>query len=134
MCKLSFDKSINKFELIISKMSAVDKKNNLQFRIVCRQVFQKSFSEYHSKTTLKNGAKLLGVGIGAAIKNARGKHVQKNFAKSSKKTNYQNHSIDYSDMSKVYEFIRTSEFSLVVKLLKIQHNYGLSEAISSISE
>ena len=55
------------------------------------------------------------------------------FKKSVQKLNHRDGIPSYSDMILINSILEDAEFAVVVKLLKIQHNYGLAEAISSVS-
>ncbi|KFM15854.1 hypothetical protein SCCGRSA3_01946 [Marine Group I thaumarchaeote SCGC RSA3] len=132
MHELSFDKTTKRFDLIVLDMNDANKKNNLMFRRICKEVFQKSFSKIEFQNNLDAGAKMAGVGIVSAIQMARGKYKEGSFVKSFRKLNNQTSIVSYSDLNKVNQFLKTSDFTLVVKLLKLQYNYGLIKAISVI--
>ena len=132
MGELSFDKTIDRFDLIISDMNDADKKNNLMFRRVCKEVFQKSYSKLEIKNNLNIGKKMAAVGVSSAIKIVQRRYKKGSFTKLSKKLNHQTNVFTYSDLKKINRFLEISEFALVVKLLKTQYNYGLDEAVSSI--
>ena len=134
MRKLSFDDTLRKFDLIISSRSETDKKNNLMYRRICREVFKKSYSNLQFHNTINVGVNLAAATIVSAINSVRGRNKENSFAKSFRKLNSQNHDITYSDLHKINCFLDKSEFALVLKLLKIQYKYGFNEAISSIME
>ena len=131
MSKLSFDDTLKRFDLIVSSRSETDKKNNLMYRRICKEVFKKSYSNFQFHNTINVGINFAAAGIVSAI-NSRRKNKKYSFEKSFKKLNSQNHVITYSDLHKINCFLDKSEFALVLKLLKIQYKYGLNEAISSI--
>ena len=131
MSKLSFDDTLKRFDLIVSSRSETDKKNNLMYRRICKEVFKKSYSNFQFHNTINVGINFAAAGIVSAI-NSRRKNKKHSFEKSFRKLNSQNHVITYSDLHKINCFLDKSEFALVLKLLKIQHKYGLNEAISSI--
>lgn len=134
MCELSFDKTVNGFDLIVSVMNDANKKNDIMFRRICKEVFQKSFSKIEFQNNLDAGAKMVGVGIASAIQMARGRYKKGSFTKSFRKLNHQTNVVTYSNLNKINQFLKTSEFVSVVKLLKIQYNYGLHKTISIILE
>ena len=134
MCELSFDKTVNGFDLIVSVMNDANKKNDILFRRICKEVFQKSFSKIEIQNNLDAGAKMVGVGIASAIQIARGRYKKGSFTKSFRKLNHQTNVVTYSNLHKINQFLKTSKFVSVVKLLKIQYNYGLHKAISIILE
>ncbi|KFM20324.1 hypothetical protein AAA799P11_00071 [Marine Group I thaumarchaeote SCGC AAA799-P11] len=133
MHKLSFVKTMEQFDLMISVMDDANKKNNFMFRELCVEVFRKSYSKLKSKNDLNVTANFLVGELFSAINNNKTRNKVTR-AKSLRKLNAKKKVLTYSDLNKVCQFIKTSEFSLVVKLLKIQHNYGLNEAISAISD
>ncbi len=130
MHKLSFDKTIERFDLIISDMNDAERENNLMFRRICKEIFQKAYSDIQFQKHQDIIDKKFHMGITCIIKNARGHYKKSSLRKSFRKLNSQNHVITYSDLHKINLFLRTSEFTLVLKLLKIQYKYGLNEAIS----
>jgi len=132
MHKLSFEKAMKEFDLIVSDMNDANKNNNIMFRNTCKEIFQKSYSKLEFQNTLDAGAKLLRVGIGSAIKKAQGRYKKGSFAKSFRKINHQTDVLTYSDLKKINHFLEVSEFTFVAKLLKIQYNYGFRRAISSV--
>jgi len=132
MHKLSFDETIKGFNLIVSSMNDANKKNNTLFRRICKEVFQKSYSELEFQNNLNAGAKMAGVGIASAIKMVQGRYKKGSFTKSFKKLNHQTNVFTCSDLKKINHFLEISEFAFVVKLLKTQYNYGLNTTISSI--
>lgn len=132
MSKLSFDDTLRRFDLIISSRSETDKKNNLMYRRICREVFKKSYSNFQFHNTINVGVNLAAAGIVSAISSVRGRNKENSFVKSFRKLNSQNHVITYSDLDEINCFLDKSEFALVLKLLKIQYKYGLNEAISSV--
>ena len=134
MRELSFDKTVNGFYLIVLVMNDANKKNDIMFRRICKEVFQKSFSKIEFQNNLDAGTKMVGVGIASAIQMARGRYKKGSFTKSFRKLNHQTHVITYSNLHKINQFLKTSEFVSVVKLLKIQYNYGLHKTISIILE
>ncbi|PBO84224.1 MAG: hypothetical protein COA77_10490 [Thaumarchaeota archaeon] len=133
MSKLSFDDTLRRFDLIVSNRSETDKKNNLMYRRICREVFKKLYSNFQFHNTINVGVNFAAAGIVSAI-NSKRKNKKYSFAKSFRKLNSKNYVITYSDLHKISCFLDKSEFVLVLKLLKIQYKYGLNEAISSISE
>ena len=68
MHELSFDKTINDFDLIVSSTNNANNKNNTMFRNFCKEVFQKSYVTLESQNNLDTGAKMLGIGIASVIK------------------------------------------------------------------
>ena len=134
MRELSFDETVNGFDLIISVMNDANKKNDIMFRRICKEVFQKSFSKIEFQNNLDAGAKMVGVGIASAIQMARGRYKKGSFTKSFRKLNHQTNVVTYSNLHKINQFLKTSKFVSVVKLLKIQYNYGLHKTISIILE
>lgn len=132
MSKLSFDDTLRRFDLIVSSRSETDKKNNLMYRRICREVFKKSYSNFQFHNTINVGVNLAAAGIVSAISSVRGRNKENSFVKSFRKLNSQNHVITYSDLDEINCFLDKSEFALVLKLLKIQYKYGLNEAISSV--
>ena len=134
MRELSFDKTVNGFDLIVSVMNDANKKNDIMFRRICKEVFQKSYSKLEFQNNLVVGAKMMGVGIASVIKKTQGRYKKGSFAKSFRKLNHQTNVVTYSNLHKINQFLETSEFVFVVKLLKIQYNYGLYKAISIILE
>ena len=132
MHELSFDKTVHGFDLIVSVMNDANKKNDTMFRRICKEVFQKSYSKLEFQNNLDVGAKMMGVGIASVIKKAQGRYKKGSFAKSFRKLNHQTNVVTYSNLHKINQFLETSEFVFVVKLLKIQYNYGLHKAISII--
>lgn len=134
MSKLSFDHTLRRFDLIVSSRSETNKKNNLMYRRICKEVFKKSYSNFQFHNTINIGVNLAAAGIVSVINSARGKNKENSFAKSFRKLNSQNYDITYSDLHKINCFLDKSEFALVLKLLKIQYKYGFNEAISSILE
>ena len=133
MNKLSFDDTLRRFDLIVSSRNDTDKKNNLMYRRICKEVFKKSYSNFQFHNTINVGVNFAAAGIVSTI-NIRRKNKKYSFTKSFKKLNSQNHVITYSDLNTINCFLDKSEFVLVLKLLKIQYKYGLNEAISSILE
>ena len=134
MRELSFDETVNGFDLIVSVMNDANKKNDIMFRRICKEVFQKSYSKLEFQNNLVVGAKMMGVGIASVIKKTQGRYKKGSFAKSFRKLNHQTNVVTYSNLHKINQFLETSEFVFVVKLLKIQYNYGLYKAISIILE
>jgi len=132
MYDLSFDKTLKGFDMIVSIMNEADKKNDLMFREICKEVIKKSYSKLEIHTTLNIGGNIVGVGIGSAIKMAFGQYKKGSFKKSSKKLYNQTIIPAYSDLEKINYFLDTSEFIFVTKLLKIQYKYGLRRTISSV--
>jgi len=130
MHNLSFDGTLKEFDLIISNMSDADKKNDIMFRRICKEVFQKSYSNIKFQNNLDIGIR---VGIGSIIKKSQGRYKKGSFAKSFRKLDHQINTPTFSDLKNINHFLEKSEFVLVVKLLKIQYNYGLKEAISFIN-
>ena len=133
MHKISFEKTMRKFDLIVSDMNDANKNNNIMFRRVCKEVFQKSYSKLEIQNNFNIGRKMLRVGTASAIKMARGRYKKGSFGKSFKKLNNQTNTPTYSDLKKINRFLDTSEFIFVTKLLKIQYNYGLNGVISFIN-
>ena len=134
MSKLSFDDTLRRFDLIVSSRSETDKKNNLMYRRICKEVFKKSYSNFQFHNTINVGINFAAAGIVSAINSVRGRNKENSFTKLFRKLNSQNHDITYSDLHKINCFLDKSKFALVLKLLKIQYKYGLNEAISSILE
>lgn len=132
MPRLSFIETMNEFNLITSSMDNANKKNDILFRKISKEVFQKSYSKLEIQIHLNTGAKIAGVGIVSAIKMARGQYTKGSFAKSFKKLHHHNAVFTYSDLKQINYFLDTSEFLFVAKLLKIQYNYGLNKTISII--
>ncbi len=133
MGKLSFDETIKRFDLIVSDMNEADVKNDIMFRIICREIFQKSYSKLDLQNNLNVVTKMAVVGIISAYKKAKGQYNEGSLVKSFRKLNSQSVAITYFDLDKVNQFLKISEFALVVKLLKIQYNFGLNKAIFSIN-
>lgn len=134
MHELSFDKTMGIFDLIVSDMNDADKKNDILFRRICKEVFQKSYTKLKLKNNLNTGAKMLGVGITSLLQMASKKYEKGFFEKSVQKLNPQNNIPSYSDMSILNHNLEDGDFAFVVKLLKIQYDYGIIEAISSVSQ
>lgn len=130
MSELSFDETIKKFDLIVSDMNNANKKNNLFFRRICKEVFQKSYYKLEFENNFDVGAKLAATGLASAIKKIQGRYKKGSFVKSFQKLNNQTNVAILSDLQKINNFIDTSEFSFVVKLLRIQYKYGLKRTIS----
>jgi len=133
MHKLSFDETMGRFDLIVSDMNDVNKKNDAMFRKICKEVFQKSYTKLKLKNNLDAGSKMLGIGIASVIKMASKRYEKGFFEKSIQKLNHQDNIPSYSDMVMINHILKDDEFAFAVKLLKIQYNYGLAEAISSAS-
>ena len=132
MDKLSFDETMKKLDLIVSDMKCADAKNDAMFRRVCREIFQNSYSKLTAQNNLNTVAKMAISGAISAYKKSRGKYKKGSYAKSFKKICGQTDALNYSDLEKINQFMKKSEFTLVVKLLKIQYNFGLKEVISSV--
>ena len=133
MDKLSFDETMKRSDLIVSNMNEAGTKNNIMFRRICREIFQKSYSKLDFKNNLNVVTKTAIVGAISAYKKAKGQYNKGSFTKSFRKLNFSSALLTYSDLNKVDQFLKISEFTLVIKLLKIQYNYGLNKAISSIN-
>ena len=130
MSELTFDKTIDGLDMIVSNMRDASTNNNTTFRKICKEIFQKSYAELEHQNNLDTGAKMLGAGIASLIKMANKQYEQDFFKKSVQKINHQNSILSYSEMALIYSILKDSEFTLVTKLVKIHHNYGLSEVIS----
>jgi hypothetical protein len=133
MNRFSFDETINKLDLIVSEMKCADAKNDAMFRRICREIFQNSYSKLTEQNNLNTISRMAIVGAVSAYKKYKGQYNEGSFAKSFRKLNSQSIAITYSNLDKVNPFLKISEFALVVKLLKIQYNFGLNKAISSIN-
>jgi len=132
MHKLSFDETMKRFDLIVSDMNDANKKNNTMFRRICKEVFQKSYAEFRIQNNLNIGGKMAGTGIVSVIQKARGQYKEGSFVKSFKKLNHKTSVFTYSDLNKINNFLQIAEFVFVVRLLKIQHNYGLNSSVSYV--
>ena len=132
MGKFSIDETIKRFDLIVSDMNEANIKNDIMFRRTCKEIFQKSYSKIDLQNNLNAVTKMAVVGVISAYKKAKGQYKKGSFAKSFVKLNSSS-TIAYSDLNKVNQFLKISGFVSVVKLLKIQHNYGFNKAIFSIN-
>lgn len=133
MHKLSFDKTLNGLDLIVSSMNDANNRNNTMFRTLCKEVFKKSYAKLESQKNLDACGKILGIGIVSVIKLA-GKQYEKGFFKKSvQKLNYHDGILSYSDMVQINSILEDAEFAFVVKLLKILRKYGLVKAFSSVA-
>lgn len=128
-----FDKSLERFDQIISDMSDANKKNDLMLRHVCKQIFQKSFSKLESQQTLESGGHLAGIGVVSLIKKVKGTYKEGTFSKSFKKLTSQTDVFSYSDLKKINEFLNNCEIQQAIKLLRIQYDLGIKEALFEIS-
>lgn len=129
-----FYSSLEKIDEAAFEITSAKKNNDALFRRLSKEVFQKSFSKVEFQSNLDAGARMAGVGIASAIQIARGRYKKDSFTKSFKKLHRQTDVVTFSDLNKINQFLQTSEFASVVKLLKIKHNYGLHKAVSVISE
>ena len=86
MSKLSFDDTLKRFDLIVSSRSETDKKNNLMYRRICKEVFKKSYSNFQFHNTINVGINFAAAGIVSAI-NSRRKNKKHSFEKSFRKLN-----------------------------------------------
>lgn len=114
-------------------MNESNVKNDVMFRRTCREIFQKSYSKFDLDSSLSNVTTLL---VGKVISACQKSKTQNNNvvrAKSFRKLNLSSVTISYSDLGKINQFLKTSEFTLVVKLLKIQYDHGFRKAVFSIN-
>lgn len=126
-----FDETNSGFDQLVSDIREVDKKNNLMFKRICKDVFRKSHAKLVSQNNLDTGTKMLGVCIASAIKKASNRYEKGYFEKSVQKLNSRNNIPTYSDMVMANHILDGAVFAFAVKLLKILYMHGLSEAISS---
>lgn len=132
MDKLSFDKTIKKFDLIISDLKYVDKKNDEMFRRVCIEIIQNSHSKMSAQNDFDTVAKFVVSRAIHAYKKPLGEHKNVLHAKSFKKIRAQTDILNYSNLGRICQFIKKSEITLVVKLLKIHYNFGLKATLSFV--
>lgn len=133
MNRISFDETLKQLELTVSDMKYIDVQNNALFRRACSDIFQNSYTKLVSKNDWDAIPKLAVSGVISAYKKSRGKYKNGSYAKSFKKIYNQTHTVNYSDLEKIYQFVKESELESVVKLLKIQYHHGFKKSISAIS-
>jgi hypothetical protein len=130
MLEFSLKDELQKIDSITSVMEQANMINDTTFRNVCKDVFEKAFSESEFNQNFEMGMTMIGLGIGSAIKQARGQYVEGSFAKSISEIKPKNET--NSDLNKILHFLEKSPFHKVANLLRIQCAEGLKKSVSSI--
>lgn len=133
MGRFSFDDTIKQFDLIVSDMNESNVKNDVMFRRTCREIFQKSYSKFDLDNSLSTVTTLLVGKVISACQKSKESNNNVLHAKLFRKLNSSSVTTSYSDLGKINQFLKTSKFTLVVKLLKIQYDHGFRKAVFSIN-